>query len=73
MTATVSRRSVIIGGVGTLALALAGCGGGRGATAQEPGPTTLSVVTANNPWATGVGTHLAEFTALTGITVNIES
>ncbi len=73
MTVTVSRRSVILGGVGTLALALAGCGGGRGATAQEAAPTTLSVVTGNNPWATGIAARLPEFTAATGITVNIES
>jgi multiple sugar transport system substrate-binding protein len=73
MTAAISRRSVILGGVGTLALAIAGCGGGRGGTAQESNPTTLSVVTANNPWATGIKAHLQEFTSRTGITVNVES
>jgi multiple sugar transport system substrate-binding protein len=35
--------------------------------------TSITVVSGNNPWVTGIEKHLAEYEALTGVDVNIET
>lgn len=68
------RRSALTFAALTLIAPLAACGGGTGNEApQHEEVTSITVVSGNNPWVTGIEKHLAEYKEQTGVEVKIET
>lgn len=66
------RRSTLTLAALALIASLTACGG-QGESPQQEDVTSITVVSGNNPWVTGIQKHLAEYKKQTGVDVKVET